>query len=171
MYVYLFQDVNWVNINRFSPNLVCTLILWKSSFGLLMGKFCHFWILYIHPSVFSHLDDKLSKFQWIFTKLGMCIDIVEIWFGIANMQICSTCDRVICLPHDSGWVISRFYFLNSLLTQHILFTYIHYSKSYIHRGERDCENMSLGPKIRIADQPAKHHSLIRAFPDHLVTCT
>ena len=29
-------------------------------------------------------DDNLSKHQWIFTKLGMCIDIVEIWFGIAN---------------------------------------------------------------------------------------
>ena len=29
-------------------------------------------------------DDNLSKCQWIFTKLGMCIDIVEIIFGIAN---------------------------------------------------------------------------------------
>ena len=28
-------------------------------------------------------DDNLSKRQWIFTKLGMCFDIVEIWFGIA----------------------------------------------------------------------------------------
>ena len=30
-----------------------------------------------------------SKYQWIFTKLGICIDIVEIWFGIANGQISS----------------------------------------------------------------------------------
>ena len=29
-------------------------------------------------------DDNLNKHQWIFTKLGMCIDFVEIWFGIAN---------------------------------------------------------------------------------------
>ena len=36
------------------------------------------------------------KYQWIFTKLDMCIDIVEIWFGIANGQILSTFDRVIC---------------------------------------------------------------------------
>ena len=37
------------------------------------------------PSVrFSFPDDNLSKPQWIFTKLGTCIDIVEIWFGIAN---------------------------------------------------------------------------------------
>ena len=27
-----------------------------------------------------------SKYQWIFTKLGMSVDIVEIWFGIANGQ-------------------------------------------------------------------------------------
>ena len=31
----------------------------------------------------------MSKHQWIFTKLGMFIDIVEIWFGIANGQISS----------------------------------------------------------------------------------
>ena len=36
---------------------------------------------------FSFPDDNLSKHQWIFTKFGMCIDIVEIWFGIANGQI------------------------------------------------------------------------------------
>ena len=32
---------------------------------------------------FSFPDDNLSKHQWIFTKLGMCIDVVKIWFGIA----------------------------------------------------------------------------------------
>ena len=30
-------------------------------------------------SVFSFPDDNLSDCQWIFTKLGMRIDIVEIW--------------------------------------------------------------------------------------------
>ena len=45
------------------------------------------------PSVhFSFPDDDLSKHQWIFTKFGMCIDIVEIWFGIANGQISSNFD-------------------------------------------------------------------------------
>ena len=48
---------------------------------------------------FSFSDDNLSKHQWIFTKLGMCIDIVEIWFGIANGQILSIFDRVICPRH------------------------------------------------------------------------
>ena len=43
---------------------------------------------YVSPSVrISFPDDNLSKHQWIFTKLGMCIDIVEIWFGVANGQI------------------------------------------------------------------------------------
>ena len=43
-----------------------------------------------HTSVrFSFPDDNLNKHQWIFTKLGICIDIVEIWFGIANGQISS----------------------------------------------------------------------------------
>ena len=42
------------------------------------------------PSVrFSFPDDNLSKHQWIFIKLGLCIDIVETWFGIANGQISS----------------------------------------------------------------------------------
>ena len=36
---------------------------------------------------FSFPYDILSKHQWIFAKLGMSIDIVEIWFGIANGQI------------------------------------------------------------------------------------
>ena len=35
----------------------------------------------------SFLDENLSKCEWIFTKLGICIDIVKIWFGIVNGQI------------------------------------------------------------------------------------
>ena len=61
--------------------------------------------LVVRPSVhFSFPDDNLSKRQWIFTKLGMCIDIVEIWFGIANGQISSIFDGVICLRHAHFFV-------------------------------------------------------------------
>ena len=42
---------------------------------------------------FIFQDNNSSKSQWIFTKLDMCIDIVEIWFGIANGQISSVFDR------------------------------------------------------------------------------
>ena len=37
-----FPDDNLVNINGFSPNSVCALILWRSGLGLLMGKFRQF---------------------------------------------------------------------------------------------------------------------------------
>ena len=30
----------------------------------------------------SFPDDNLSKHQWIFSKLSMCIDIVKIWFEL-----------------------------------------------------------------------------------------
>ena len=56
--------------------------------------------LYFHPPDFSFPDDNLCKHQWIFMKLGMCIDIVEIWFGIVNGQILSNFYRVICLRHN-----------------------------------------------------------------------
>ena len=74
--------------------------------------------VFVHPCVclcISHtsicvwfLDDNLSK-QWIFTKLGLCIDIVEIWFGIANGQILSNFDGVICtihVPYFRFWTIT-----------------------------------------------------------------
>ena len=43
------------------------------------------------------------------TKLGTCIDIKEIWFGIANRQISSIFDRVICPQDDNGGVLFSFY--------------------------------------------------------------
>ena len=58
------------------------------------------------PSVFSFPYDNFSKCQWIFTKLDLCIDIVEICFGIANGQITSIFDRVICQQHVHIFVSS-----------------------------------------------------------------
>ena len=58
------------------------------------------------PSDILFPDYNLSKCQWIFTKLGTCIDIVETWFGNANEQILSIIDRVICPQHDNGGVSS-----------------------------------------------------------------
>ena len=37
--VFCFRMITWVNINGFSPNLVCALILWRSGLGSLMGEF------------------------------------------------------------------------------------------------------------------------------------
>ena len=86
-----FWTITWVNINGFSLNLVCALIMWRSGLGLLMGK-----ISSIFDRVFQ--DNNLRKSQGIFTKLDMCIDVVEVWFG----QISSIFDRVTCLRHDNG---------------------------------------------------------------------
>ena len=36
----------------------------------------------------SFPDDNLSKHEWIFTKLGMCIDIVEIGLGLLMGKFC-----------------------------------------------------------------------------------
>ena len=73
-----------------------------------MGKFRQFWQLSAQDRpVFSFPDDNFSKYQWIFTKHGVCIDVVEICFGIADGQILSILDRVICQHYIrillSGW--------------------------------------------------------------------
>ena len=57
-----------------------------------MDKFCQI-LTVICPRHIFLFRWKLSKYHWIFTKLGMCIDIVEIWFGIANGQISSNFDK------------------------------------------------------------------------------
>ena len=59
-----------------------------------MGKFRQFLteLSASDRSVFSFPDDNFSKYQWILTKLGVCINIVEICFGIADGQISSIFD-------------------------------------------------------------------------------
>ena len=51
-----------------------------------MGKFHQFLTeLSAHQMfVFLFPDDNLSKYQWIFTKFGMYIYIMEIRFGIVS---------------------------------------------------------------------------------------
>ena len=51
-------------------------------------------------SQFTFLDDNLSKYQLIFIKFGMCIDVVEFQFGIANVQISSIFDSYLP-PQDN----------------------------------------------------------------------
>ena len=53
---------------------------------------------------FSFPSNNLNKCQGILTKLGTCIDIKDIWFGIANGQISSMFDRVICPQHNTGGI-------------------------------------------------------------------
>ena len=58
---------------------------------------------------FSFPDDNFSKYHWISTKLGMCIDIAEIWFGIAPGQISSIFDKSYLTetrPYFHVWMIT-----------------------------------------------------------------
>ena len=57
-------------------------------FGIAKGKFRRILteLSARDTPIFSFPDNKLCKCQRILTKLGTCIDIKEIWFGIANGQ-------------------------------------------------------------------------------------
>ena len=66
---------------------------------------------------FLFLDDNFGKDQWIFTKwiftkLALCIDIVELCTGKANGQISSVTDSIICPGYDGGRVLSFHVFIS-----------------------------------------------------------
>ena len=75
-----------------------------------MGKFRHTLteLSARDTPIFSFPDGYLSKRQWIFTKLAVCIDIVEIWMGIAKGQISSNFHGIICPRHAYIFVSGRF---------------------------------------------------------------
>ena len=57
------------------------------------------------------LFEAINKYQWIFTKLGMCIDFMEIWFGISNRQISPLFYIVVYLPHNIAGIIVHYFCL------------------------------------------------------------
>ena len=63
---------------------VTTAVLW-----FYVGCLCVHPSVHLPSSIFSFLNDNFSKNQLIFTKFGMCINIVKIWFESANGQISS----------------------------------------------------------------------------------
>ena len=60
---------------------------------------------FVRLSVLSFPDANFNKYQWMFTKLGICIHILEIWFGIANGQISPIFDKLVCPPDNSVKVL------------------------------------------------------------------
>ena len=74
-----------------------------------MGQFFQFLteLSVRNTSVFSFPYDNLNIYQWIFIKLGVCIDILETWFGIADGQISSIFDRAICLRYIHIFISGR----------------------------------------------------------------
>ena len=76
--------------------------------GIYKGKFRQFLTeLSARDNLYFHLR-MISKYQWIFTKLGVCIDIVKIWFGIADGQILSIFDSYLpaTCPFFHFWMIT-----------------------------------------------------------------
>ena len=63
--VFRFQmiTIGQVNINGFSPNLVCALILWRSGLGSLIGKFHQVFteLSARDTPIFSFLDNNLNR--------------------------------------------------------------------------------------------------------------
>ena len=111
--VFRFQMVTWVNVNEFSPNLVCGLIFWRSGLGLLMGKF-HQVLTELSAQdmpIFLFPDNNfLSKCHGILTKLGTCIDIEETGLGLLMGKFCQFL-TVICPPQNNGGVLSFYIFI------------------------------------------------------------
>ena len=70
--------------------------------GVIYPKHAFFFFFFFF---FSFSDDNLCKYQGSLTKLGTCIDIMEIWFGIAKDQISSMFDSVIYPRHNNGGVL------------------------------------------------------------------
>ena len=66
-------------------------------FGIIDGQIRQFLteLSARHTSVLLFQDDNLSRYQSSVMKLGICIDITDIWFGIF---------KIICKPHDSSAV-------------------------------------------------------------------
>ena len=100
--VFLFQDDNFGKFQWIFNKLGICIDIVEIWLGIANGQISSIFFMELparDTSIFSVLDNNLSKCQSIFTKLGICIDTVEIWFGIANGQILSIFDGVIRLRH------------------------------------------------------------------------
>ena len=109
-----------MNVNGVSPNLLCAGPVksiaqlpgtspnfgWASDFLFhLPRKMYRIYREYCNSEPFSRCCEKPGKWLKLgFVRLCMCIDVVEIWFGIAYEQIASIFDSY--LP--STYLIFRF---------------------------------------------------------------
>ena len=71
-----------------------------------MSVYCTF----VHLSVFSLPDDNFSKCQWIFTKLGVCIDMWTSDLGVLT-ELSARDTFVFSFPNDNfskyQWVFTK----------------------------------------------------------------
>ena len=88
--MYTFLSLNaWKDLVKLGLIFISryTIVAGYYDFTLVVSVSVHLSVclLYYCSSILLFPDNKLSECQWIFTKLGMCIDIVEMWFRIANL--------------------------------------------------------------------------------------
>ena len=116
----------------------CADLVWDCS----EDKFCQFLteLLTRHKSVISFLD---PKFQCIFTKLGMCMDIMEIWFGIVKWQILS----IFLSSHHMMVALFHIFIFNGKPQK-----CVHYTKMLICRAQENRISFGPRPKFRNWDR-------------------
>ena len=86
-----FLQFYYISVIVFIPNHTIVVGYYGSTLDIRVSVSLSIHLTSIPPFVHSYFCFFMitSKCQWIFTKLDMCIDIVEIWFGIADWQIWS----------------------------------------------------------------------------------
>ena len=100
----------WVNISGFLPDLVCTLILWRSGLGLLIGKFCQFLTVTMYLPVL-HLYFRFWTITWVnvneFPLNLVHVCALILWrSGLGLLFGKFHFDIVLCRLHDSGGLLS-----------------------------------------------------------------
>ena len=119
--IFCFWMITWVNIDGFSTNLVCALILWRSGLGLLMGKF-HQIFMEISP---RHKMAGYYSLKFLFNSLK-----IEYWWSfifvvfdeIANSPKIKWLSDIIVLQYryrrclQNSFGISHFAVMRFLLT-------------------------------------------------------
>ena len=99
--------------------------MWESQVLLMDGQVVFLRVLQFSPTfdeLSAHIleravkpKSKKKKSQWIFTNFDVCIDIVEICFGIAHRQIPSIFDCYLPMTIRAGYYCFRFYGLDIFL--------------------------------------------------------
>ena len=86
-------------------------------------------LLNVRPSVFSFPDDNLSGCQWIFTKLGICIAIVDRFLTELSRNDSISCTTGIQLALSYIWPVStrnllRLAIFNSVLVKYDMLSHL-----------------------------------------------
>ena len=97
-----FRTLTRLNRNRFSPNLICALILWRSGLGFLLGTFHKFWTeLSPHDTIIAGYHCFTISLIGIFIvdhTIVVGYYVFALDFSLLSLYICILvqCDTVLC---------------------------------------------------------------------------